>query len=70
MQSPKKTPSLIFNLSYFKMEDSWLETLKSGKCLPEHELFHLCESVKSILIEENNVQPVATPVVICGDIHG
>jgi serine/threonine-protein phosphatase 6 catalytic subunit len=52
------------------MEDEWLETLKSGRCLPESELFKLCEKVKSILIEENNVQPVNTPVVICGDIHG
>ena len=38
--------------------------------MPELELFQLCEKVKSILIEENNVQPVASPVVICGDIHG
>ena len=52
------------------MEDQWLEQLKTGKCLPETELFHLCEKVKSILIEENNVQPISAPVIICGDIHG
>ena len=52
------------------MEDNWLETIRTGKCLPESELFLLCERVKAVLLEENNVQPVNTPVVICGDIHG
>ncbi len=50
--------------------DEWLETIKSGKCLPEKDLRVLCEKVKEILIEENNVQPVKAPVTICGDIHG
>jgi hypothetical protein len=26
--------------------------------------------VKELLLEESNVQPVAAPVTICGDIHG
>lgn len=52
------------------MEIEWLTKIKSGKCLDEDELFKLCEGVKAILIEENNVQPVQSPVVICGDIHG
>ena len=26
--------------------------------------------VKSIIVEEANVQPVRAPVTICGDIHG
>ncbi|RAL67284.1 hypothetical protein DID88_008048 [Monilinia fructigena] len=30
----------------------------------------LCEMVKECLMEESNIQPVATPVTICGDIHG
>ncbi|EMS63497.1 Phytochrome-associated serine/threonine protein phosphatase [Triticum urartu] len=29
-----------------------------------------CCSVKEILIEESNVQPVNSPVTVCGDIHG
>lgn len=50
--------------------DNWLETVKGGTILPERELRILCEKVKEILIEESNVQPVAAPVTICGDIHG
>ena len=30
----------------------------------------LCEIVKEFMMEESNIQPVATPVTICGDIHG
>ncbi len=26
--------------------------------------------VKELLVEESNVQPVQSPVTICGDIHG
>ena len=52
------------------MVDRWLEILNEGKCLPEDDLFLLCEQVKGLLMEENNVQPVSAPVIICGDIHG
>lgn len=38
--------------------------------LPERLLKVACQQLKEILIEENNVQPVQLPVVICGDIHG
>ncbi|KRX01349.1 hypothetical protein PPERSA_01252 [Pseudocohnilembus persalinus] len=47
-----------------------IETLKNGKPLPERELKWVCNRVKEILIEESNVQPVYSPVTICGDIHG
>lgn len=30
----------------------------------------LCEIVKECLMEESNIQPVQTPVTVCGDIHG
>ncbi|GJX08097.1 reverse transcriptase domain, reverse transcriptase zinc-binding domain protein [Tanacetum coccineum] len=30
----------------------------------------LCDKAKEILMKESNVQPVQSPVTICGDIHG
>lgn len=30
----------------------------------------LCDMVCDILLEESNIQPVSTPVTVCGDIHG
>ena len=50
--------------------DKWIEEIKKGGCLPEQDIFKLCEKVKEILIEESNVQPVRAPVTVCGDIHG
>jgi len=50
--------------------DAWIEMLKQCKYLPEQDVKSLCEMVKELLIEESNVQPVQTPVTICGDIHG
>ena len=29
-----------------------------------------CSQAREVLIEESNVQPVRTPVTICGDVHG
>jgi len=50
--------------------EEWVEILKQCKYLPEQDLKELCEMVKELLLEESNVQPVAAPVTICGDIHG
>ncbi|KAJ8539876.1 hypothetical protein K7X08_014128 [Anisodus acutangulus] len=35
-----------------------------------HEVRGLCEKANEILMQESNVQPVKSPVTICGDIHG
>lgn len=53
-------------------EDQWVAQFRKDppEILSEADLKFVCQRVKDILIEENNVQPVATPVVICGDIHG
>ena len=53
-----------------KMIDECLETLRKGQYLAEDDLRRVCEIVKEILVEESNVQPVASPVTVCGDIHG
>ena len=50
--------------------DEWIENLRHGKLLRELELKQVCEMVKLLLIEESNVQPVSSPVTVCGDIHG
>ncbi|KAK4154467.1 Metallo-dependent phosphatase-like protein [Chaetomidium leptoderma] len=50
--------------------DEWLEEAKQCHYLPEHVMKQLCEMVKEVLMEESNIQPVVTPVTICGDIHG
>jgi len=50
--------------------DVWIEKLRKCEYLPENDLKALCEYVKDILVEESNVQPVQSPVTVCGDIHG
>eukprot|EP01006_Ploeotia_vitrea_P049357 TRINITY_DN67333_c7_g1_i1.p1 TRINITY_DN67333_c7_g1~~TRINITY_DN67333_c7_g1_i1.p1 ORF type:complete len:321 (+),score=135.46 TRINITY_DN67333_c7_g1_i1:45-965(+) len=51
-------------------QDRWIEKLKKCHCLTESELKQLCDKVKEVLMEESNVQPVNSPVTVCGDIHG
>lgn len=50
--------------------DEWIESVKQCKYLPEKDLKQLCDRVKELLAEESNVQPVSSPVTVCGDIHG
>ncbi|CEG80226.1 Putative Serine/threonine-protein phosphatase [Rhizopus microsporus] len=50
--------------------DEWLEKVRECEYLPEQDIKKLCEMVKEILLEESNIQPVRSPVTVCGDIHG
>ncbi|WFD42010.1 protein-serine/threonine phosphatase [Malassezia psittaci] len=50
--------------------DSWIAQLRECKYLPEEDMKMLCEQVRAIMMEESNVQPVSSPVTVCGDIHG
>lgn len=51
--------------------DAWITQLTtSHECLTEDQLKVLCEYVKELLVEESCVQPVSSPVTVCGDIHG
>lgn len=50
--------------------DKWIEVAKRCKYLPEDDLRQLCDIVCDLLKDEPNVQPVQTPVTVCGDIHG
>lgn len=50
--------------------DKWITKVEKCEHLAESELKQLCDLVKEILMEESNVQPVTSPVTVCGDIHG
>lgn len=50
--------------------DEWLQQAKLCRYLPEPDMKRLCEIVKECLMEESNIQPVSSPVTVCGDIHG
>jgi serine/threonine-protein phosphatase 6 catalytic subunit len=47
-----------------------ISQIKRCEPLEERELESLCGYVKEVLVEESNVQPVCSPVTVCGDIHG
>ncbi|KAK3509436.1 hypothetical protein QTP70_035088 [Hemibagrus guttatus] len=50
--------------------DKYVEIARQCKYLPENDLKRLCDYVCDLLLEESNVQPVSSPVTVCGDIHG
>ncbi|KAI0297064.1 Metallo-dependent phosphatase [Multifurca ochricompacta] len=50
--------------------DKWIEQLMRCEHLSESDMKVLCERVRATLMEESNIQPVSSPVTICGDIHG
>lgn len=50
--------------------DTWIAQLRECKYLPEEDMMLLCDQVRQIMLEESNIQPVSSPVTVCGDIHG
>ncbi|KAJ3797786.1 Metallo-dependent phosphatase-like protein [Lentinula aff. detonsa] len=50
--------------------DEWIERLRRCEHLPEQSMKSLCDIVRALLMEESTIRPVASPVTICGDIHG
>lgn len=56
-------------MAFLTAEDC-MDMLGKGQVLPEATILALCEIVKAQLSEESNVQPVSSPVTVCGDIHG
>lgn len=50
--------------------EEWDAMTKECQYLPEQDLKMLCDKVCGLLVEESNVQPVSSPVTVCGDIHG
>jgi len=58
------------NFSDISYLDKQIDQLYECHPLAEDSIKALCEKAKEILVNESNVQPVRTPVTICGDIHG
>ncbi|PFH32253.1 putative serine/threonine protein phosphatase [Besnoitia besnoiti] len=52
--------------------DAWIEGFHENppEILSEADLWRVCQRIKQLLVEENNVQPVPAPCIVCGDIHG
>ena len=48
----------------------WVSRRRLTQTLPERDVKALCDTARSILKEEQTVQPVSTPVTVVGDIHG
>ncbi|ONK59679.1 uncharacterized protein A4U43_C08F9190 [Asparagus officinalis] len=63
------TAIVLYHLHEYASALSILEPLYQN-IDPIDEVKTLCDKAKEILMEESNVQPVKSPVTICGDIHG
>jgi len=50
--------------------DAMIESVRRCEHLTENQLKLLCDRVKELLMEESNVHPVHSPVIVCGDVHG
>ncbi|KAA6343880.1 MAG: putative protein phosphatase, partial [Streblomastix strix] len=50
--------------------DKCLELARSRQVLDELDFFVMCDYVTEILLEEATVLTIASPVTVCGDIHG
>ena len=50
--------------------DAWISQLYKCQILTEDDVKRLSDRAKQIFMTESNVQPVSSPVTICGDIHG
>ncbi len=50
--------------------DKLIERLLKEELLNEQEIGEVCKLAKDILVKENTVVQVKTPITICGDIHG
>ena len=65
------------NVQYTKLSqmerfdlDKQIEKCIDETLLTESEIKALVSKAKEILVKEDNVQPVSSPVTICGDVHG
>lgn len=69
-QHSPATLNTPYKLNHKLNFDEMIEVCRKCKYLPEPDMRRLCDYVMDILMEESNVQSIASPVTICGDIHG
>ena len=50
--------------------DSFIEIIEKGDNIPEENITPILLKLLEILLEENNVLELSSPILICGDIHG
>lgn len=50
--------------------DQWIEQLKRCEYLNEIQVKKLCDLARDILLSDENIQQVKSPITIAGDIHG
>jgi serine/threonine-protein phosphatase 2A catalytic subunit len=50
--------------------DNWITKLMKCQKIEEKDVQLLCDSARELFKKEENVQPVTTPVMLVGDIHG
>ena len=68
MSTPGTKPANQFEDNF--QIDKAIKSLLECNPLTEDQVKELCATAKTILVKEENVQSVKTPVTICGDIHG
>jgi serine/threonine-protein phosphatase 2A catalytic subunit len=50
--------------------DKFISHVMECQTLAESDISLLCTKAREILSKESNVQPVRSPVTVCGDVHG
>jgi len=50
--------------------DGQIERLRRCEAIDQDEVEQLCFKARELLASEANVQPIDSPVTLCGDIHG
>lgn len=62
---------MFANKSRFGFDvDKFLETATKGEILEEMTIKLVCAKVRDILLLEENVKVVPSPVTVVGDVHG
>jgi len=63
-------PNLPRHSSQIGDLDQWIETLRGGQHISLEHVKQLCSMAKDVLLKEENVRHIISPVMVCGDIHG